>query len=267
MSLKYHPDKWVSNTPEEQVTAEGMFNNVREAYEVLSNEQTRKAYDVHGQDGVRRSLSPQGLDDTTTLMSMGVFYLIWSVLTFFLTMGTAAASNIRQYAYAGLMITGLLECGMKFGGYDFGQSFIPYTTPFEKCEILHCLYPAFMSGCRIIVSQTFVDMQAWRDQQLVELSRKQDQTQKMIVDLLEKLEQAGPRGKGGGGGGGNATSAAAVAKAAVLAANPAIARQQQAAQVKAAGGGGEKVKPTASGGIPSWVIMIGIYVLFNYVLK
>ena len=143
MSLKYHPDKWTSASAEEQQAAEATFNTVREAYEVLGNDQTRKAYDKHGMQGVRISLDPStnlAESETSLMMNMGVFYGIWAVLTYFLTMGEASSVS-RQYAYTGLLLVLVFEFCMRFANYDFLVSVVPYTTPFEKSEILHHLYP------------------------------------------------------------------------------------------------------------------------------
>jgi tetratricopeptide (TPR) repeat protein len=48
-ALKYHPDKQVGLTAEEQQNAENMFKDVAEAYEILSNAEKRQRYD-NGED-------------------------------------------------------------------------------------------------------------------------------------------------------------------------------------------------------------------------
>lgn len=45
MALKYHPDRHSSKTDEEKTAAENMFKGVNEAYEILSNAETRARYD------------------------------------------------------------------------------------------------------------------------------------------------------------------------------------------------------------------------------
>ncbi|KAI9907069.1 hypothetical protein PsorP6_003765 [Peronosclerospora sorghi] len=49
LALKWHPDRWANNlnTLEEQATAEEVFKLLAESYEVLSNDEARKAYDAH----------------------------------------------------------------------------------------------------------------------------------------------------------------------------------------------------------------------------
>jgi DnaJ-class molecular chaperone len=48
LAIKYHPDK---NTAE---NAAELFKEVNEAYEVLSNEEERRVYDLHGEEGVKQ---------------------------------------------------------------------------------------------------------------------------------------------------------------------------------------------------------------------
>lgn len=49
LALKYHPDK----NPENRKEAEEKFKEIAEAYEVLSDTEKRKLYDLHGPDGLR----------------------------------------------------------------------------------------------------------------------------------------------------------------------------------------------------------------------
>jgi len=48
LAIKYHPDK---NTAE---NAAEIFKEINEAYEILSNEEERKIYDNHGEDGIKQ---------------------------------------------------------------------------------------------------------------------------------------------------------------------------------------------------------------------
>ncbi|CAD2213248.1 DnaJ domain/DnaJ C terminal domain containing protein, putative [Angomonas deanei] len=49
LALKYHPDKNTDNREE----AERKFKEVSEAYDVLSDEEKRKVYDVYGEEGLK----------------------------------------------------------------------------------------------------------------------------------------------------------------------------------------------------------------------
>jgi len=53
MALQYHPDKHVSAAPTEQAKAAEKFQAIALAFEVLSDERKRAAYDAHGMAGVQ----------------------------------------------------------------------------------------------------------------------------------------------------------------------------------------------------------------------
>lgn len=48
LALKWHPDK----NPDNKEEAESMFKTISEAYEVLSDSEKRKIYDIYGKDGL-----------------------------------------------------------------------------------------------------------------------------------------------------------------------------------------------------------------------
>jgi len=50
LAIKYHPDK---NTAE---NAAQLFQEINEAYEILSNETERRIYDLHGEEGVKQGV-------------------------------------------------------------------------------------------------------------------------------------------------------------------------------------------------------------------
>ncbi|KAK1931026.1 DnaJ subfamily B member 7 [Phytophthora citrophthora] len=54
LAIKYHPDK----NPADKLTAEANFKVVGEAYNVLSNEDTRKIYDIYGKEGLEDGAQP-----------------------------------------------------------------------------------------------------------------------------------------------------------------------------------------------------------------
>ncbi|OWZ23025.1 DnaJ Heat shock protein [Phytophthora megakarya] len=54
LAIKYHPDK----NPADKLTAEANFKIVGEAYNVLSNDDTRKIYDIYGKEGLEDGAQP-----------------------------------------------------------------------------------------------------------------------------------------------------------------------------------------------------------------
>lgn len=51
LSLKWHPDRWVTGTDEEKKIAEEKFKEISEAYSTLSDEQKKEEYDLQRQGG------------------------------------------------------------------------------------------------------------------------------------------------------------------------------------------------------------------------
>ncbi|TDH65616.1 hypothetical protein CCR75_000699 [Bremia lactucae] len=54
LAIKYHPDK----NPADKLTAEANFKIVGEAYNVLSDNDTRKIYDIYGKEGLEDGAQP-----------------------------------------------------------------------------------------------------------------------------------------------------------------------------------------------------------------
>ncbi|KAG6396536.1 hypothetical protein SASPL_142687 [Salvia splendens] len=54
LAMKWHPDKNAVNTKE----AEAKFKQISEAYDVLSDSQKRKIYDLYGEEGLKSGLYP-----------------------------------------------------------------------------------------------------------------------------------------------------------------------------------------------------------------
>lgn len=62
LALKWHPDK----NPDNKIEAERRFKEISEAYEVLSDAQKRKSYDLYGKDGPSNMGSYSGYNDFHT---------------------------------------------------------------------------------------------------------------------------------------------------------------------------------------------------------
>jgi hypothetical protein len=160
---------------------------------------------------------------------------------------------------------------MLFGGFDPLTSLLPRTPLFEKLVLLHALYGPFMHGCRLLGQFVFVDSEAFRDAMLAAVLA----TNKEILVSLEQLIQAQQSKKGGGGGGGAAAAAAGASaqsgealrgdEALPLAAR--MHRRQEAEQRAQLAAAQQAQKKGGVGGIPSWMIMAGLYLLFNYLGK
>ena len=78
MSKKYHPDL------NKEEGAEEKYKEVQEAYETLSDEQKRAAYDQYGEAGANGGFGGGGMDFDlgvrTVFMKTNKFYIIKSVI-------------------------------------------------------------------------------------------------------------------------------------------------------------------------------------------
>lgn len=74
LSMKYHPDRLADKTKEEQDEGEASFKEAKEAYEKLSNPQTRAAYDQYGHqdpsmNGFRHGANSANASDLEEMLS------------------------------------------------------------------------------------------------------------------------------------------------------------------------------------------------------
>jgi len=60
LAMKYHPDRNVSDNPEEGKRKEAKFKEVQKAYAILSNPQKRASYDQFGEAGIDPSMAGGG---------------------------------------------------------------------------------------------------------------------------------------------------------------------------------------------------------------
>ena len=68
LAIKYHPDKNPGNKE-----AEDKFKEAAEAYEVLSDQQKRTAYDQFGHQGVNSNFGHQGFQDVISTIFLIIF--------------------------------------------------------------------------------------------------------------------------------------------------------------------------------------------------
>ena len=275
VSLQYHPDKLVGATPEEQQFGKIMMEKVHIAYEVLKDGRKKMIYDRHGISGLEGFESSPGDRDheNSALMGMGIHYMMTAVMTFLMTLGSGS-NSARTYCYTALIIMFLIEWQCKFDDFDFFVAALPYDSPYDKIQILHLLYPAFMVGARLIAEMTFVDREGLLMAHVVNLRREN-------VAIMERLNfiTAAIQKRGGAKG---ISAAADDAKASPnkLPDTPAVSELRNRAKRADAPPGArvmskedEKIaaaqKKAASAwpSIPSPVMYLGFYFLINYILK
>jgi hypothetical protein len=111
ISLKYHPDK----NPDDKDAAT-KFIRYQSAYEVLKDASKRDIYNKFGQAGIDDKSMPG--DTSTQLWSLSLFYIIWLVVGYLLTMGRASEDG-RTWAFAGLLTLAVFEYQTKILSIDY----------------------------------------------------------------------------------------------------------------------------------------------------
>ena len=103
-SLKYHPDK--TDDP----AAPAIFMRMQRAYETLKDPSSRDAYNRFG--------GKSGDDESGGMTGAAMFYAIWLVLGYLLTMGRAS-EDARTWAFSGLLALAVVEYQTRVLKYDY----------------------------------------------------------------------------------------------------------------------------------------------------
>jgi len=250
-SLKWHPDK--NKAPE----AQARFQAINEAYEVLNDAEARKLYERYGTEAVKDKKYARKHSETDSIIAMASFYVMWAVLTYLMTIGKSN-QQARTWSFIGLIVSIALEFQMIFSGFDPLADFLRRTPLHEKVFLLHALYPPFMHACRLLGQFTFVDQQKRMQDMMAAILV----TNKEILTSLEQVIQSVERKKGGAGMGENGQDALRGDESLPLAARM---KRRQEAEIRIQQQ--QQAATKTKGGIPTWAIWVGLYVLFNYVLK
>lgn len=120
ISLKYHPDK----NPDDPKAAE-KFIRYQSAYEVLKDSTQRNKYNKFGPGASDEA----GLNGNMT--SMALFYVIWLVVGYLLTMGKAS-EDARTWAFSGLLALAVFEYQTRILSVDYLAPVFPHSTVSSK---------------------------------------------------------------------------------------------------------------------------------------
>ena len=253
LSRTEHPDKGGSAAK---------FQRLGEAYEVLATPQRREVYDRFGPDGLRQLDKAGGDHVQDSVIGIAMYHVIWAALVYVITAGTERRRG-RGWALAGLALNLGLEVGLKFGDFDFGYvewALFPSWSRADQAGLLHALYPSVMNACVVLSSVTFYDLETENYKLLRNLFEMNKQ---MLIGLrtIHNEVAALPKGK--------ASAAATKAAAAAVAQGEAQFANLPRNLVRGHGQGGAQaaVQNPQKSRVPSWVWMLGMYFLFNYVLK
>lgn len=284
-SKRLHPDK----LPTASAADNARFAALSDAYNVLADPELRDVYEKFGDQGV--AMLARGKDAnamfTQLMTQMAVFYVSWAVMTYLMTIfrrWVAAAARCflcrvvgawltpphacpsvcrgapmsQKWAFTALAIMVAMEIRMVFSDSRPLANLLPYTTRAELVSLLHTVFPAFVSGCTVLASLWYIDPLQVLLQQNIEIMTGLGHVHQQLKDLEVRVNEV----KGGAGGAG---APARVAKPTDM--NPAVAAKLKKAGPPSGARSNAMLQAKEKQKVPGWAIMIGLYVLFNYVLK
>mmetsp|Transcript_7162 Transcript_7162/g.17880 ORF Transcript_7162/g.17880 Transcript_7162/m.17880 type:complete len:372 (+) Transcript_7162:45-1160(+) len=171
-SIKYHPDK----NPDDPKAGE-KFMRFQAAYDVLKVTQNRDLYNKFGTSGL-----DERAGTSQSLMSIGLFYAIWLVVGYLLTMGKGSEES-RTWAFSGLLALAVYEYQCRILSIDYSTALFPYSTVNEKIELLHKLFPPYLHGSRMISQVLFRDVSLYNKLMLEEMHRKIDGLGRLAIAI------------------------------------------------------------------------------------
>eukprot|EP01029_Cantina_marsupialis_P028876 TRINITY_DN778120_c0_g1_i1.p1 TRINITY_DN778120_c0_g1~~TRINITY_DN778120_c0_g1_i1.p1 ORF type:complete len:327 (+),score=90.89 TRINITY_DN778120_c0_g1_i1:121-1101(+) len=251
-SLSEHPDK--GGSPE-------AFIRIKTAYETLKNPNLRVLYDRFGENALNYDV-----EDSIWIsvgISMVFQYLVNCVVIFLFTSSKEAASS-RNWLYVSLIVLLLVESLMRLGQVNLGFQLLPWLTKHDRIGVLHSLFPGIMHAFIMYSRIVFVDRDEQRDDMMKEvLNNQKFMIQKMIA-LEEMVYQQCSANK--------SVDPQFMAQVENMRTKM-MTQEQQPAFILKHRSKMEKRRVNAQQqqqgkkGIPQWAIMLGLYILFNYVLK
>jgi hypothetical protein len=190
LSLILHPDKNPSPDASDQ------FDALKQAYDVLMDQELREVYNKFGKEGIRQN---KRFSETQFLLEVAIFYVSYGMLAFMLTMGKKSG-EARNWTFSALLAMLVLEVAiMTSQSNPLPAWLFPQFTEYEVALLLHSLFPAFMNGCRSLGAFLFVDLDAQTRQLLLAL---QEQNKDILLVLREvQIGVQTIQTHGGGGGG------------------------------------------------------------------
>ena len=246
-AIRLHPDKNPS------VLAASEFARLQAAYEILEKADTRAVYDRWGEEAAVRSVREPSTTAFSSQRTMDtlLFYVVWLALTYILCLSRDAVLG-RNAAWVLLFCTGVAEYQMLYGAFNPLSSLLPFTPLFDKVAFLHHLYPALMNACRLLSQFLYVDYDALERAFMRDILLSNIQILRTVQQIQLTIEKGRAR-PGEEKDDGTGTGALPVDEQ--LRVQQARLERQQAMLADT------KVK--SSGGLPSWAIPVGLFILFN----
>lgn len=261
-SIELHPDK----NPN-KASADADFAKLGAIHEILIDKKLREAYDVFGAERVEQLRDKRNVNsesnETQQILGMCIFYIIWSVLGYFLTLGKIH-DKARMFYYGGLVALGCFEFSSKFMAGDH-LKFVRFWTIYEQIDILHRIFPAYLNACRMFSQATFVDEENQMRYVLESLCNNQKQIINMLIMVLQNTDKKGRAAAAGVVAGPALTTVPVDVREALEKAQEMMGSNPRAAP-NAGFKNAKPVEQKKSNGLMNFVWMVAVYAFFNYVL-
>ncbi|KAF4322673.1 hypothetical protein BBO99_00002741 [Phytophthora kernoviae] len=263
-SVELHPDKNPSPTATED------FNRLRLAFDVLGDANKRPLYDRFGEDAVEKDLMSVQVE---ALVGSMTYYAIWAVLTFVLTLSDSAR-EARSWSMTGGVLCLILELNLIYGSAHLPAYLFPMMTVNDFTKVLHSALPPFLNGCRAIGGYFHHDLARENFGLSIELLKSNQAILLSMRQLQGEVASSRRRPETTKVVKGDSLPAAAK-KRLKMEKHPAGATQATTPGTEESSAMAEEllkaatpvpeVQQAAAWGIPKWVYLVGMYVLWNYV--
>jgi hypothetical protein len=148
-SLELHPDKIKDKEKND------LFLVISHAYEVISDQEKRKWYEILGDGGVKAA-EKTVIDYNYIATQMMVHYTSTAVFAFIMTISDTGSGSMAMVFFA-LSFILLIESLLVLERWSLPTFLFPYTTAHDFVSLLRRLFPAFMHGCRTVLGSLYVD--------------------------------------------------------------------------------------------------------------
>jgi hypothetical protein len=152
MVRHFHPDNNPGGATEE------LFIQIRESYELLSQESVRDNYNRFGLGALRSAAKSDEPHVILVQYAIGaaMFYSLWGFITLVMMRGKPEQAG-RGWALTALLALVLLDVQLTFGDMKLLPWLLPSATNYDRVQLLRALYASVFSGCRVLSQALYED--------------------------------------------------------------------------------------------------------------
>mmetsp|Transcript_4832 Transcript_4832/g.5635 ORF Transcript_4832/g.5635 Transcript_4832/m.5635 type:complete len:345 (-) Transcript_4832:1212-2246(-) len=259
-ALELHPDRNIDDP-----NAEEKFLEFKEAYDKLLNAEFRDAYDRWGDSGTEWQEKNQDMSFLGGVQVL-ISYVIFAAVTFIITL-TSSDTNARVICLSGLMLLAGIEGQLRFQGTDFTMPFFNWLALHQMIQLMHRSYYTFVTGTIAFQNLTYFDPNSVTMEILKKLILQNNEIQQRLLELDQELRITGKQGGFSKKVAGVNALGSSTANIEVNGAPNAMDGKNMPRNLQARKRLNQGPPPRGRSKIPSWAIMVGIYIFFNYVMK